>query len=151
MVKKIYFHQKIIGILGLLFIAALCAGAIYNSYLVKRLLAHDYDSRLNNILSTSNNTIITRQLWQRAAIDGAVSTFSVVVTGAIGIYYIVCTAAILAHMGLQGVARIQASLTACVIAGICLTALEFASATLLSYRSQGGWSYTSGSGPASKR
>ncbi|KAK9237148.1 hypothetical protein V1525DRAFT_404753 [Lipomyces kononenkoae] len=161
--KKGRFRQKIIGAIGLIFIAALFASVIYRSYLVRALLSHEYDkiphdelvscsrpsenfgtsSTSIDIASVTNGNVVARHPWRTAAIDGTVSWFSLIVTYATGIYGIMCTAHILEYMELLAVTGIQVSLTRFVIWWIFFAVLNWASAGLLLYGIQSGWSSAS--------
>ncbi|CAI5760204.1 unnamed protein product [Candida verbasci] len=81
----------------------------------------------------------TRADWKQAAIDGAISTFGLGVSGANKMLGSGCTAATLGALGLAGPAAAGSVLVTCGVAFMFLAALNFASYTFQNYRQDGGW------------
>lgn len=92
-----------------------------------------------------------RASWITAAIDGAVSTFSLLIGGADVLYGAACSPAFLARLGVVSPSTTLPTLSACISVGVLLAVANFVSYTLNSYGTQGGWDYDSNSGTASKR
>ncbi|KAK9367910.1 hypothetical protein V1509DRAFT_624746 [Lipomyces kononenkoae] len=138
MAKKVYFGQIIIGAMGLIFIAALLASTIFYDQLASYSENLGISSTSLDVISVTANGsgLLSKPSWRTAAIHGAVSTFRLIVTGAIGIYVVACIVRWLAYMGVSTVAGIHVSLIACVMGGILFAVLSWASTTLLSYEIQ---------------
>lgn len=92
-----------------------------------------------------------RALWKSAAIDRALSTFALILSGANVLYAAACTPTFLAMANIATPAGAGATLAACTTTGLLLAASNFASYTLNNYGSQGGWNYDSDSEKSSKR
>ncbi|CCE61430.1 hypothetical protein TPHA_0A03540 [Tetrapisispora phaffii CBS 4417] len=95
--------------------------------------------------------VLFKRSWRADIIDGAVSTFSDIVTGANLIYSGGCTSTFVALLGVTLPGIGGAALGTCLWVGSLLAAANFVSYTLLKHGNNGGWEYDSDSATAHKR
>ncbi|GMM32055.1 hypothetical protein DAMA08_048000 [Martiniozyma asiatica (nom. inval.)] len=94
---------------------------------------------------------LERRDWKWAAIDGAIGAFTTALVGANGLYYQACSPAILAAVGVAVPAALPASISACVVSGIALLLIDFATVMVTSEGVKAGWIYNSQSTGVTKR
>lgn len=92
-----------------------------------------YDSNISELTK--------RASWREAAIDGAISTFSLALSGANGLYATACSGSLLSLIGIVIPQAILAGISSCIVAGLGMAAVNFLTYMVGSYNNQGGWVY----------
>ncbi|KAJ8100172.1 hypothetical protein POJ06DRAFT_238896 [Lipomyces tetrasporus] len=132
--------MKAFAILTLIIFSTAYAAYLYGSYSDTRKIGHGTDAD-----STGCAVVLKRagRGWVNAVIDGSISFFGWVLTGANVVYAYYCTDTWLTYFGWVA-GTLGGRLKQCAIAGIALVMLNWAEQVLQQYGTNNSWVYDSG-------